>query len=110
MRRKQATPPPALTYQVLVVTQLVPLASHLHELVAKAVLLLFVLVRVKLPERFRIWIWVGIGRIGNEWVGRVNGGLGSPVHWGNHRGSLVAVDAQAALAGHLDQLRGGTGR
>lgn len=26
------------------------------------------------------------------------------VHWGHNGGSLVAVDAKAALAGHLDQL------
>lgn len=32
------------------------------------------------------------------------------VHWGHDGGSLVAVDAEAALAWHLDQLRNRTGR
>lgn len=101
---------PSLTRQVLVSTWLVPLAPHLHQLVAHGVLLLFGLVGVQLPERFRIRLGVGIGRVGNEGVGRVSWGLRPPVGWGHDGGPLVAVDAEAALAWHLDQLRGGTGR
>lgn len=102
---------PSLTCQVLVVsTWLVPLAPHFHQLVAHGVLLLFGFVRVQLPIRFRIRFWVRVGRIWNEGVRRVDWRLGSPVRRGDDGGSLVAVDAEAALAWHLDQLRGGTGR
>lgn len=101
---------PSLTRQVLVSTRLVPLAPHLHQLVAQGVLLLFVLVGVQLPVRFRVRLWVGVGRVGNERVRRVNWRLGSAVHWGYKGGTLVAVDAEAALAWHLDQLWSRTGR
>lgn len=96
--------------QVLVSTWLVPLAPHLHQLVAQGVLLLFGFVGVQLPVRFWIWLWVRVGWIRNEGIRRVSWRLGSPVRWGHNGGSLVAVDAEAALAWHLDQLRGGTGR
>lgn len=94
---------------MLVSTGLVPLAPHLHQLVAQGVLL-FGLVGVQLPVRFRIRLWVGVGWVGNEGVRRVSWRLGSAVHWGHNGGSLVAVDAEAALTRHLDQLWSRTGR
>lgn len=97
--------------QVLVSTGLAPLASRFHQFVAKGILLLFVFVNVKLPVRFRKRLWVGIHWVGNEWrVRRESGMLGSAIHRRHDCGSLVAVDAEAALPGHLDQLRGRAGR
>lgn len=96
--------------QVFVSTQFVPFAPQFHQLVAQGVLLLFVLVWVQLPVWFWIWLWVGVGRIGNEGIGLVGRGLGPAVHRRHDGGSLVAVNAKAALAWHLDQLWSGTGR
>lgn len=98
--------------QVLVSTWLVPLAPHLHQLVAKGVLLLFGLVGVQLPVRFRVRLWVRVSWVGDEGVKRVGWRLGSAVHRRHHGRPLVAVDAQAALARHLDQVwrRTGWGR
>lgn len=59
--------------QVLVSTWLVPLASHLHQLVAHGVLVLFGFVGIQLPVRFRIRLWVRIGRVGDEGVRWVSG-------------------------------------
>lgn len=95
---------------MLVSTGLVPLAPHLHQLVAQGVLVLFGFVGVQFPVWFRIRLRVRVGRVGDEGVRRVGRRLGSAVHWGHDGGSLVAVDAEAALAWHLDQLRGRTGR
>lgn len=95
---------------MLVSTRLVPLAPHVHQLVAKGVLLLFGFVGVQFPVRFRIRLRVRVGRVGDEGVGRVSWRLGSAVHWGHNGASLVTVDAEAALAWHLNQLRGRTGR
>lgn len=95
---------------MFVSTQFVPFAPQFHQLVAQGVLLLFVLVWVQLPVRFGIWLRVGVGRIGNEGIGLVGRGLGPAVHRRHDGGSLVAVNAKAALAWHLDQLRSGTGR
>lgn len=95
--------------QVFVSTWLVPLAPHLHQLVAQGVLL-FGLEGIQLPVRFRIRLWERVGRVGNEGVRWVSWRLGSAVHWGHHGGSLVAVNAEAALTGHLDQLWSRTGR
>lgn len=96
---------------MLVSTWLAPLAYRFHQFVAKGILLLFVFVSVKLPVRLRERLWVGIHWVGNEWrVRRESGRLGSAIHRGHDRGSLVAVDAEAALPGHLDQLRGRAGR
>lgn len=96
--------------QVLVSTRFVPLAPHFHQLVAQRVLVLFGFVGVQLPVRFWIRLWVGVGRVGDEGVRWVSGDLGSAVHRGHDGGSLMAVDAEAALAWHLDQLRGGARR
>lgn len=97
--------------QVLVSTWLAPLASGFHQFVAKGILLLFVFVSVKLPVRLWKSLRVGIHWVGNERrVRRVSGRLGSAIYRGHDCGSLVAVDAEAALAGHLDQLRGRAGR
>lgn len=95
---------------MLVSTRLVPLAPHVHQLVAKGVLLLFGFVGVQFPVRFRIRLRVRVGRVGDEGVGRVSWRLGSAVHWGHNGASLVTVDAEAALAWHLNQLRGRTRR
>lgn len=94
---------------MLVSTQLVPLAPHVHQLVAQGVLLLFGFVGVQFPPRFRIRLRVRVGRVGDEGVRRVGWRLGSAVHWGHDGASFVTVDAEAALAWHLDQLRGRTG-
>lgn len=99
-----------LTRQVLVSTWLVPLAPHLHQLVAHGVLLLFGFVGVQLPVGFRVRLWVRVRRVWDEGVRRVRWRLGSAVHWGHDGGPLVAVDAEAALAWHLDQLWRRTGR
>lgn len=95
---------------MLVSTWLVPLAPHLHQLVAQGVLVLFGFVRVQLPVGFRVRLREGVGRVRDEGVRRVRRRLGSTVHRGHDRGSLVAVDGEAALAGHLDQLWCGAGR
>lgn len=96
--------------QVLVSTGLVPLAPQLHQLVAQGVFLLFGFVREELAERLGVGLRVRVSRVGNEGVGRVSRELGSPVRRGHHGGPLVAVDAEAALARHFDQLRRRTGR
>lgn len=100
---------PSLTRQVLVSTWLVPLAPHLHQLVAHGVLVLFGFVGVQLPVRFWIRLWVRVGWVRDEGIRRVSRRLGSPVRWRHDGGSFVAVDAEAALAWHLDQLWGRTG-
>lgn len=90
--------------------RLVPFAFKLQQFVAQDILLLFGFVRVQLAVKFWIRLMVGIGWVrheGERWVGRW---LGSAVSWGYNSGSLVAVDAEAALAGHFDELRGWTGR
>lgn len=89
---------------------LVPLAPHLHQLVAQDVFVLLGFVRVQLPIRLWIRFGVGVGWVGHERVRRVGRGLWPAVHRGNHSSSLVAVDAEAALARHLDESRGRTGR
>lgn len=96
--------------QVLVSTWLVPLAPHLHQLVAQGVLLLLGFVGVQLPVRLRVRLWEGVGWVGDEGVRRVSWRLGSTVHRGHDGGSLVAVDGEAALAWYFDQLWRGTGR
>ena len=94
---------------MLVSTWLVPLAPQLHQLVAHGVLLLLGFVGVQLPVGFGIRLVEGVGRVGEEGVRRVDRRLGSSVCRGHDGGSLVAVDAEAALAWYLDQLRGRTG-
>lgn len=99
-----------LTCQVFVSVCLVPFALKLQQFVAQDALLLFGFVRVQLAVKFWVRLMVGVGWIRNEgvrWVGRR---LGSATSWGHNRGSLVAVDAEAALAGHFDELWGWTGR
>lgn len=80
-----------LTRQVLVSSRLLPPPSRLQQLVPQGVLL-FGFVGVQ-PAG-----WFGVGWVGHEGVGRVNGA------------SPVAVDAEAALPRDLDQLGGGAGR
>lgn len=94
---------------VFVSTQLVPLASNLHQLVAQGVLLLFGFVGVQLPVGFRVRLREGVGRVGNEGVRRVGRRMRSAEHRGHDGGAPVAVDGEAALAWHLDQMWGGTG-
>lgn len=108
-RSEGNTPAPSLTRQVLVSTGLVPLAAHLHQFVAQGVLVLLGLVGVELPVGLGVRLGVRVGRVGDEGVGRVDRRLGSAVQWGHHGAAPVAVDAEAALARHLDQLRSRAG-
>lgn len=86
-----------------------PLAAQLHQLISKCLFVLLVFVGVEFGVRFGIGLCVRVGWMGHEGIWVEGGGLWSPVNWGQHRGSLMAIDAKAALSGDFDQLWGRTG-
>lgn len=87
--------------QVLISMWFVPFASNFQQLIAQGAFLLVGFVRVQLPVRFGIRLSVRIARVGYEGVGSVSRRQGSAVRWGHNSGSLMAVDAETALAWHL---------
>lgn len=95
--------------QMIVSPSLLPLASHLQQLIPKHILVLLGFVGVQLAIGFGIGLGVWISRIRDERIGMEDRRLWFPVNWRYHSGTLMTVQTQTALSRDFDQLRGGAG-
>lgn len=100
----------SLTLRLLDSTWLLPPLLHLQKLVPQGGLLLFGFVRVQLLVGFRVRLGVGVCWVRGKRVRRQRWKGGFLVAWRHNGGSLVAADAEAALAGNLHQVWSRAGR